>query len=150
MQYIKFAFQNLKLIYNSRKTDKAKNFIIGRSILRFEDWTLSRISIFARITVEPSTSHTLFCLKKMWLFWYIKDFRQGSVFPCSHQFFLSKFCKLWKQFLYQKNSNTRIDINDAKSFKYPNSHAYPNSHTFFGVTKKWLFGGYTVFRSNQL
>ena len=51
-------------------------------------------------------------------------------------------------FLNQKNSNTRIDTNDAKSSRYPNSHTYPNSNTFFGLMKMWPFGGYTVFKND--
>ena len=58
-----------------------------------------------------------------------------------------QFCLIRKYFSNYKqksNSKTRIDIFDAKSSRYPNSHTYPNSHRFFGLTIMWLFGDTTV------
>ena len=47
----------------------------------------------------------------------------------------SRFKNYESSFLNQKNSNTGIDTNDEKSFKYPNCHKYPNSHTFLVLRK---------------
>ena len=114
---------------------------------------LQGLQIFKN-SFEKEQSITPLSLTKMWLFWYAKDFRRKirlnfvNYVNYEISFFNQKiiFLIINKNRilipesipLMQNPPGTRIVT------KYPNSHTYPNSHHFFGLTKMWLFGDYSI------